>query len=190
MVFYTFPPVKSPGNIEELLFYLDPGVDLSQLLIRSLYPSSMILQPSTLQTAAPGIWCLPVWLSFIGAIIFGIPGWSKAACIAPFGSRMVQGLLHRSSAFETVDQGILLDRPRNHFGVSGQVLMWSGGFQCFRVLSLAHCYFHCIWHHWVRSPDVSDCYSFCTGEPVWNLFQLISYFIKFIRNWNDFHEMS
>lgn len=88
----------------------------------------------------------------------------------PFASTMVLGLLHLSLAFETVDHGILLDRPRNHFGVSGQVLMWSGGFQCFRVLSLAHCYFHCIWHHWVRSPDVSDCYSFCPGEPVWNWF--------------------
>lgn len=39
------------------------------------------------------------------------------------------------SAFDTVDQGILLDKLKNHFGISGQVLMWlgsylSGRFQC------------------------------------------------------------
>lgn len=50
----------------------------------------------------------------------------------PLGSKMVLRLLHLSSAFERVDHGILLDRPRNHFGVSGQV-MWSGVLvvQCF-----------------------------------------------------------
>lgn len=49
----------------------------------------------------------------------------------PFGSTMVLRLLRFSSALERMDHGNLLDRPRNHFGVSGQVLMWSGGFQCF-----------------------------------------------------------
>lgn len=50
-------------------------------------------------------------------------------------STTVLVLLELSSAFETVDHGILLDRLRNHFDISGQVLMWLGSyllgrFQC------------------------------------------------------------
>lgn len=41
-----------------------------------------------------------------------------------------------------------------------------------RVLSSPHCNFHCIWHHWVKSPGVSDCYSCYPGEPVWNWFSV------------------